>query len=32
MKLPNGGHPYNGASPLEYVKGHGWPGLFWILR
>ncbi|MGA9673589.1 MAG: hypothetical protein WBQ94_30640 [Terracidiphilus sp.] len=32
MKLPNGGDPYNGASPLEYVKGHGWPGLFWILR
>ena len=32
MKLPNGGDPYNGTSPLEYVKGHGWPGLFWILR
>ncbi len=32
MKLPNGGHPYNGTSPLEYVKSHGWPGLFWILR
>ena len=32
MKLPNGGDPYNGISPLEYVKGHGWPALFWILR
>lgn len=32
MKLPNGGDPYNGTSPLQYVKGHGWPGLFWILR
>ena len=32
MKLPNSGNPYNGTSPLEYVKGHGWPGLFWILR
>ena len=27
MKLPNGGDPYNGTSPLEYVKTHGWPGL-----
>jgi hypothetical protein len=32
MKLPNGGEPYNGTSPLEYVKGHGWPGLFRVLR
>lgn len=32
MKLPNGGDPYNRTSPLVYVKGHGWPGLFWILR
>ncbi|SRR6266702_5247730 len=32
MKLPNDGDPYNGTSPLEYVKGHRWPGLFWILR
>jgi hypothetical protein len=32
MKLPNSRDPYNGTSPLEYVKGHGWPGLFWILR
>lgn len=32
MKLPNSGDTYNGTSPLEYVKGHGWPGLFWVLR
>ena len=32
MKLPNGRNPYNGTSPLEYVKDRGWPGLFWILR
>ena len=32
MKLPNSRDPYNGTSPLEYVKGHGWPALFWVLR
>ena len=32
MKLPNGGDPYNGASPLEYCKGPRLAGLFWILR